>query len=121
MRRERVPERVRRYVLLDPGAVDVLPQNLPRAHARERFTLRVQEEHAFAIALLEPWSQLTYVRRERRDRSPANRHQALLTSLPENAHEAVVEHDVTRANRDPLGHAQPRAVRELQHRAITKH
>src|SRR5215204_4746518 len=47
MGRKRMAERVRRHVLVDAGALDVFAQDLPRPHARQRLSARVEEHHPF--------------------------------------------------------------------------
>src|SRR5436190_1838062 len=44
VRGERMPQRVRRHVLLDPGPLHVLLEDLPCAHAGERLAASVHEQ-----------------------------------------------------------------------------
>src|SRR5450432_2480645 len=120
MRREGVAKRVWRDVLLDVGDRDVLAQYFPRAHARERGASSVQKERALPSTALEPRPQFALIDRDRRDRATADRHEALLASLAEHAHETLIEQSVLHAERDPLGYPEPCTVRELEERAIVK-
>ena len=102
------------------ASVDVLAKDLPRAHARERRAARVEKERALPRAALELRPELALIDGDRGDRTPPDRHEPLLASFAEHAHETLVEQRVLHAERDPLGDAQPRAVRELEQRAVAK-
>ena len=67
-----------------------------------------------ALPLLESRSQLPHVRCECPNGPPADRDEPLLASLSEDADQALVEHDVAHADRDPFRHAQPGSVRQLE-------
>src|SRR3954463_12980843 len=120
MRRERVPQGVRADVLLDPRALYVPTEDLPRAHARERFATRVEEEYPLPFTLLELRAQLAHVRRHRSNRRAPDRDEPLLAPLPKHAHEHVVEQHVAHTDRDPFRYTEAGSVRKLQHRAIAK-
>src|SRR5512140_176667 len=115
-----MPERVRSHMLLDVRHLDVLAKNLPRTHARQRRASRVEEERALPSAALELRPELALVHGHSRDRAAADRHQSLLAPLAEHAHEPFVEQRVLDPERDPLGHAQSGAIRELEQCAIAK-
>src|SRR5688572_22176288 len=120
MRRERMSERVGRYVFLQTRLFHVLAEHLPRAHAGERRTARVEKEHALPPSTLETRSQLPHIDRHRPDGTPPDRHEALLAPLPEDTEEGVLEQEVAYPERDPLRDAQTRAVRHLQHGSVTE-
>src|SRR5215216_1442061 len=100
MRGEGMPQGMRRHVLFYSCALDVFPKNLPRAHTREWFAARVEKQHALPMALLEAWTQLAHVRRERGDCMPPDRHESLFAAFAKHSNEAVVEHHVTKADGD---------------------
>src|SRR5687767_7473935 len=54
VRGERMPQRMRRYVLRDAGPLDVLAKDLPRTHAGERLAARVQKQAPLPLPFLEP-------------------------------------------------------------------
>src|SRR5689334_16391863 len=66
---KRVSERVGRHVLFNSRAFDVLPEDLPGTHARERLPPDIEKERSTPFPVLEPRSQLPNVRCERSDRS----------------------------------------------------
>src|SRR5687768_14067908 len=117
---EGVPERMWRDVLLDPGLVHVLAQDLPGAHATQRLAAGVQQQHPLPLPLLQPRPQLAHVDGRGADRGPADGHEALLASLAEDAEESLVEKQISHAERDPLGDAESRAVGQLEHRAVAE-
>src|SRR5687768_6246905 len=65
---ERVPQRVRTHVLRDAGLLDVMAEDLPRSHARERRAARVEEQDALPAAFLQLWPKLAQVDGNRPDR-----------------------------------------------------
>src|SRR4051812_49777639 len=95
---EGVSERVWRHGLLDAGLVAVLPQDLPRAHARQRLTASVEEEHALALPLLEFTALLAQGDGYRRDRASAHGNEPLLGPLLEDDDVLGLQHDATNAH-----------------------
>src|SRR3954453_6301904 len=61
VRRKRVPQRMRRHVFRDRRTLDMTPQDLPGAHARQWLAARIEEEHALPLPFLELRSQLAKV------------------------------------------------------------
>src|ERR1700759_3341732 len=104
----------------DPGRLDVILQDLPRAHASEWASAGVQKQYALAFSLLESRSQLAYVRGHRADRLATDRHEAFLAALSENSNQHILEQHVLHAKRDPLGDPQSGPIRQLEHRAIAE-
>src|SRR5687767_2256666 len=72
MGRERVPQRMRVDVLRDPGPFDVLAQDLPGTHARQRLAARVQKQRTARLAMLERPSLFANVNGERGDCASTN-------------------------------------------------
>ena len=64
--------------------------------------------------------QLAQIDRDRANRSPADRHEALLRSLSEHAHQMILQHHIAHAERDPFRDAKAGAVGQLEHRAVAK-
>src|SRR5687767_10294141 len=77
VRRERVPEGMRRHGLRDAGPLHVLAEDLPRAHSAERLAARVEKERSLPGSALELRPLLAHVDRERADRAAADRHEPL--------------------------------------------
>src|SRR5678815_1520099 len=112
MRRKRVPQGVRGDVLRDAGPLHVAAEDLPRAHAGERTSARIEEENPLPLPFLESWPQLSQVHRGRADGGAADRHQTLLASLSEDAHQSFLEQEIAHPESDPLRDPQTGAVRE---------
>src|SRR5688500_7295089 len=113
-------QRMWRNQLLDPGSSHVLPQDLPRPHARKGVTARVEKEVGLPGTPLQERPLLPHVDRERADGISADRHEPLFAPLPENAHESFIEPDVLHTDADPFGDAQSRPIRYFEHRTVPK-
>src|SRR4051812_22010843 len=87
VRRERMPERMRGDVLGQTGLVDVMAQNLPCPHARQRRAAGIQKQDASALAAVEFWPQLAQVDRDGADGAPADRNESFLAPLSEDTHQ----------------------------------
>ena|SRR2546422_2569162 len=111
---------MRRHRLGDSSLLHVLAEDFPGAHARKWLPARIEEEDAFALALLERRPKLTQVNGNRCDRATTNRDQALLGAFAEDAHKVILQHHVAYAERDPLRDSQSCAVRQLEHRPVTE-
>src|SRR5450759_5386390 len=118
MRRERVPERVRRGVAGNRRRKDRPVEDAPHAAVRQTAGTRVQEHDLGVLrggyesrSRLQPGA-------ERRGGGLAERHDALLAPLPHRAHLPDGEIDVLEAQPHELGHAEPRRVEQLEERAV---
>ena len=94
-------------------------QDQERARAGERAALRVQEELR-PVPPVEVRAAAGEVAPERLDRLAADRDDALLAALADDAHEPVVEVDAALLEPDRLRDAQARAVEELDERAVAQ-
>src|SRR4051812_9429493 len=103
-------------MLLDARPLDVATKNFPCAHAGERPSTRIEEENSLALALLEFGSQLAQIHSQGTDGGATDWHEPLFAPLAEDSNEAVLEHQVTNADTDPLGHAKSGTIRKLEHR-----
>src|SRR5687768_10244530 len=106
VRRERVPQSVRGDVLRDPGPLDVLSKDLPRAHPREGLAAGVQQELALPMTTLEPRPKLAKVHGHCTNGAASHGDEALLAALPEDADDPFLEENVANAQLDPLGDSE---------------
>src|SRR3954465_15238576 len=102
MRRERMPQGVGRDMLGDAGCLDMVFEDLPRAHACERAPIRIEKQDAFPFTLLQTRPKLARISRHRANRLATDRDEALLAALSENSNEHILEQHVLDAERDPL-------------------
>ena len=118
--RERVAQQVGvDAARLEPGDRGQPAQDQEGARAGQRPALRVQEELG-AVAAVEVGAAAREVAAQRLDRWPPDRDDALLAALADDAHEPVVEVDAALLEPDRLGDAQPRAVEQLDERAVAQ-
>src|SRR6266849_2330363 len=113
-------QRVGRHRFGDSGLVHVLAQDLPRAHARQRLSARIEEQDSLALTLLQLWAELAQIDRNRANRAAADGNEALLGALAEYADEVVLEHHVANAQRNPFRDPEPGAIRKLEHCPVAK-
>src|SRR5688500_6063217 len=135
MRCEGVPQRVWRDAFVYSSTFDVSTQNAPGAHPAHWVAVGVpkddppaqwsaagvQEEGAASCTAFQARTQLADIDADGADGASTDGNEPFLASLPDDAYEALVEHDVARVDTDPFRDAQPRRVCELQHRAISEH
>ncbi len=120
MRRERVAQEVRVDAAgLETGAVGELAQDEERAGSGQRTATRVQEELG-AVAAVEVRPAESEVAPHGLRGRTTQRHEALLVSLSEHAHDALLERDAVLLEPDRLGDAQPRAVQELDESTVAQ-
>jgi len=120
MRSERVPEEVGVHATrLEARALGELAQDEKGAGAREGATAGVEEELG-AIAAVEVGATEREVAADGLGGGPAERHEALLATLPEHAHDALLDGDAGLLQPRGLRHAQPGAVQELDECPVTK-
>src|SRR6185437_3541845 len=115
---ERVPQRVRRHVLGDPGLAGMLADELEHRLAGDPLAAVVQEEDVAALEPAQVGAAALQVDPGRLGRALAHRHDPLLRALPGAADDALGEVDVGDAQGDELGHAQAGAVEQLEHRPV---
>src|SRR5216683_2628096 len=118
VRRERVPEGVRRYPLRQPGEAGRSLDDAPRAHPRQGRAAGVEKHQPASLPLVEAGADLAGVQRHRPERPPAHRHDALLRTLPENAGEAILVQDVLQLQAHELGHPRAGGIREFEQCAV---
>jgi hypothetical protein len=91
VRSEAMSQRMRRDAFPDASPLYVLAEDLPNAHARERFSMRVEKHDAFAGSVRQTRSQLAQVDVKRALRASANRNNALLGAFAEDGRHAFRE------------------------------
>ncbi len=102
---------------LEPGLLREPAQDEECARAGERPAARVQEE-VRAVAAVEVGAAEREVAANGLGGRAAERDEPLLSSLADDADDAVVEVDGALLEADRLGHAQPGSVQKLDERAV---
>src|ERR1700675_2722619 len=113
-------QRVGRHRFRDSGLVYVLPQDLPRAHARQWLPSCVEEQNPLPLALLQLWTELAQIDCNRADRPAADGNEAFLGAFAEYADEVVLKHHVANAQRNPFRDPESSAIGKLEHRPVAK-
>src|SRR2546430_7524789 len=118
MRGKRVSQQVRVHAFrLEAGSFGEAPQDQERARPGERATLRVEEE-LWPVALVEERPPVGEVAAQRVRGMAANGDDALLVALACAADQAPLQVYVGLAETNSLADPKPRAVEELDQRAI---
>lgn len=118
VRRERMAEKVGMHApRLEPRAVGELAQDQERAGACESSAACVQEELR-AIATIEVRTAQREVATDGFGSRTPEWYEALFPALAEHADDALFDGDASFLEPGRLGHAQSRAVQELDERAI---
>src|SRR4051812_25782293 len=115
-----MPQRMWRDWFAYLGLEHVFAKNLPRAHSRQRLTARVQKKDSFSRSFFQLRTKLAQVDCRGADCFASDGHETLLRTLTENPDQVVLQHHVAYRKGDPFRYSKPRAVRKLQHCAITK-
>src|SRR3989442_4903394 len=118
VRRERVPEGVRRSPLRQPGGAGRSLDDAPRAPPRRGRAVAVETPKPASLPFAEAWEDLAAVQRHRPERPPAHRHDALLRALPEHAGEPILVQDVLQLQPHELGHTRASGIREFEQCAV---
>ena len=120
VRRERVPEQVGMHALrVEPRLLGEPPKDQERARAGEAAAAGVQEQLR-AVTRVEIRTAAREVAAQRLDRRPADRDDALLAALADDAHEPPVEVDAGLAEPDRLRDAETGAVEQLDERVVAQ-
>ena len=120
VRREGVAQEMRMHAPgLETGALRELPEDQERPGSRERAAARVQEELG-PVAPVEVGATHGEVAPHGLRCRPPERHQPLLSSLAEDAHDAFLERDARLLEAGRLGDAKPGAVQELDESAVAQ-
>ncbi len=120
VRREGVAEEMRMHpARLEPGSVGELSQDEERTRAGERAAPRVEKELG-PIAAVEVRAAESEVPAYGFRCRAAERHEALLSALPEHPDDALLDSDAALLEPDGLGHAEPGAVQELDERTVAQ-
>ncbi len=118
--RERVPEEVRVHTTwLEAGPVGQLAEDEERAGARECPAARVQEQLR-AVPTIEVRTAECEVAANGFGGRPPERHEALLATLAEHAHDSLLDRDAALLEPGRLRHTEACAVEELHERAIAE-
>jgi hypothetical protein len=115
-----MPEGVRRDAFGDLCLIDVLPQDLPGTHPRERAAASTQEQNSLPFSPLQRRPKLAKVDGDCSDRPASDRHQTLLCPFAEDPDEMILQPHIANAERDPLRHAETGTIGHFEHRAIAK-
>ena len=118
--RERVAEEVRVHsTRLEAGPVGQLAEDEERAGARERPAARVQEQLR-AVATIKVRAAEREVAADGFCGRAPERHEALLATLAEHAHDALLDRDAALLEPGRLGDTEAGAVEELHERAVAE-
>src|SRR6476646_11043485 len=117
---ERVPQRVRRDVLGDPGLAGVLADELEHRLAGDALAAVVEEKNVAALEPAQVRAAALEVDPGRLGGALSHRHDPLLRALAGAADDALGQVDVGDAQRDELGDAQAGAVEQLEHRPVAQ-
>src|SRR3954451_8324191 len=120
VRRERVPERVRRHAVGEAGGRRVPADDLVEALAGERLAAEVDEQVRDDPAVHQRRAAAVQVDPHGLHRGAADRHHALLRALAACAQHAELQVHVGDLDADRLGRAQPTGVHQLEQRTIAK-
>src|SRR5688500_10779380 len=113
-------ESVRRHAFGDACLIDVLTQNLPRPHSRQRVSPGVEKQDPLPFSPLDFRPELAGVDGNRTNRLATDWYDSLLAALAEHAHEPLVHQDVAHTHGDPLRDPEPGPISELEHCPVAK-
>ena len=102
MRGERVPQRVRRDALGEPGAPRVCLDDAPRPDPRQRRAAGVQEQEAATLPTVQGWPYLFDIHRDFANRPPPDGYETFLSSFPEYPGDPFLEEQILKLHADEL-------------------